>query len=105
MVQMMYKGRMLEMWEVIENERIVIRVGQEEKRQGFFLHASKVSASLKSALKPVCIRRWRSWECLFGNVHAYAGCDRRVFVLTPRAAYQPPIPRNSEMFLRSVGRV
>lgn len=30
---------------------------------------------------------------------------RRGFVLTPRAEYQPARPRNSERFLRSVGRM
>jgi hypothetical protein len=77
----------------------------EQMGGGEFLYASKISASPTRRMKPVSIRRQGSWGCLLGIVHAYAGCDRRAFVLTPRAAYQPARPRNSEMFLRSVGTV
>lgn len=60
------------------------------------------------SVRPGWQRSWESNLIISVNIflsYAYIcrlGLD---FVLTPRAVYQPAMPRNSERFLRSVGLV
>lgn len=44
-------------------------------------------------------------QVLVGRRLGHEIYEGRAFVLTPRAVYQPAMPRKSEMFLRSVGLV